>query len=232
MGDVFAEAIRLLIAGETQLWEVVGLSIWVTGLALLISAAIGFPLGALLGAARFPGRAPLRLLFTTLMGLPPVVVGLTLYMLLSASGPLGVLGLLYTPWAMVLAQCVLILPIVVALTADQVEALFAEYQEQFTSMGVGRFTRLTALLLDARHSLATVALAGFGRAIAEVGAVMIVGGNINHVTRVMTTSIALETSRGNLTLALALGVVLLGIALLVNGTVALLQSRTREVAYG
>jgi len=232
LGDVFAEAIRLLIAGETQLWEVVGLSIWVTGLALLISAIIGFPLGALLGATRFPGRAPLRLLFTTLMGLPPVVVGLTLYMLLSASGPLGVLGLLYTPWAMVLAQCVLILPIVVALTADQVEALFAEYQEQFTSMGVGRFTRLTALLLDARHSLATVALAGFGRAIAEVGAVMIVGGNINHVTRVMTTSIALETSRGNLTLALALGVVLLGIALLVNGTVALLQSRTRGVAYG
>ena len=163
-----------------------------------------------------------------LMGLPPVVVGLIVYLMLSAAGPLGPLDLLYTPTAMIIAQTIIVAPIVAALTRQVVEDLHREYAEQFSSLEVGPFDRVVALLWDARYSLLTVALAGFGRAVAEVGAVIIVGGNINHVTRVMTTTIALETSKGNLQLALALGVVLLSMAVMVNaGVMALRASAVR-----
>jgi len=165
------------------------------------------------------------------MGLPPVVVGLVVYLMLSASGPLGVLGLLYTPLAMIIAQTILVTPIVAALTKQVIEDLHREYAEQFASMGVGPLHRVRALLWDARYSLLTVALAGFGRAVAEVGAVIIVGGNINHVTRVMTTTIALETSKGNLQLALALGVVLLTISLVVNAAVMGVRASAVRSAY-
>ncbi len=228
---IFAAALGLIASGDADLLEIVALSLRVTLSALFAACVIGLPLGALVGAFRFPGRAAAAVLLNALMGLPPVFVGLMVYVMLSASGPLGVLGLLYTPEAMVIAQTVLITPIVAALTRQVVEDLNAEYAEQFASLGVGRLHRLGALLWDARHALLTVALAGFGRAVAEVGAVIIVGGNINHVTRVMTTTIALETSKGNLELALALGLVLLAIALAVNAAVMALRAPAARAAH-
>lgn len=192
---------------------------------------IGLPLGAVVGAFRFPGRVAVTVVLNALMGLPPVVVGLLVYLMLSASGPLGPLALLYTPTAMIIAQTILVAPIIAALTRQVIEDLQVEYGEQFESLGVGPVDRVMALLWDGRYSLLTVALAGFGRAVAEVGAVLIVGGNINHVTRVMTTSIALETSRGNLQLALALGVVLLILALVVNAGVMAVRATAVRAAY-
>jgi len=192
---------------------------------------IGLPLGAVVGAFRFPGRVAVTVVLNALMGLPPVVVGLLVYLMLSASGPLGPLALLYTPTAMIIAQTILVAPIIAALTRQVIEDLQVEYGEQFESLGVGPVDRVMALLWDGRYSLLTVALAGFGRAVAEVGAVLIVGGNINHVTRVMTTSIALETSRGNLQLALALGVVLPGLALIVNMAVMAARASAVRAAY-
>ena len=229
--SILAEAMGLILSGDRDLAEIVGLSLHVTLTAVAIACMIGLPLGAVVGAFRFPGRTAAIITLNTLMGLPPVVVGLTVYLMLSASGPLGPLALLYTPTAMVIAQVVLVTPIVAALTRQVVEDLNAEYAEQFASLGVGWSMRIGALLWDARYGLLTVALAGFGRAVAEVGAVLIVGGNINHVTRVMTTSIALETSRGNLQLALALGVVLLAIALAVNAAVMTLRASAVRAAY-
>ena len=216
---IIAAAMGLILSGNADLIEIVGLSLRVTLSAVILSCAIGLPLGAAVGAWRFPGRGVLAVLLNALMGLPPVVVGLAVYLMLSASGPFGPLRLLYTPTAMIIAQTILVTPIVAALTRQAIEDLQSEYGEQFASLGVGPVRRLSALLWDARVGLLTVALAGFGRAVAEVGAVMIVGGNINHVTRVMTTTIALETSKGNLQLALALGVVLLLLALIVNAGV-------------
>ncbi|WP_417669827.1 ABC transporter permease [Roseibium sp.] len=229
--ESFSLAGRLLVSGDPALTEIVLLSLRVTASAVAISALIGLPLGALLAVARFPGRTLVTVVSNALMGLPPVVVGLTVYMLLSNAGPLGVLRLLYTPTAMIIAQTILITPIVVALTRQVIADLNREYADTFHSLVVPWHTAIAALLWDARYSLITVLLAGFGRAIAEVGAVMIVGGNINHVTRVMTTAIALETSRGELALALALGMVLLLIALTVNGTVTLLKGLDRSVAH-
>ncbi len=223
----FTLAGQLLVSGDPALAEIVSLSLQVTATALGISALIGLPLGAVLAVSRFPGRGVLVVLANALMGLPPVVVGLTVYMLLSNAGPLGPLRLLYTPTAMVIAQSILITPIIIALTRQVISDLNAEYAETFRSLVVPWHTAIGALLWDARFSLMTVLLAGFGRAIAEVGAVMIVGGNINHVTRVMTTAIALETSKGDLALALALGVVLLLIAFAVNGAVGLLKNADR-----
>ncbi|WP_420413595.1 ABC transporter permease [Roseibium sp.] len=229
--SVLTGAFGLVFAFNPDLIEIIGLSMRVTLTAVVISCLIGFPLGALAGAFRFPGRTLLTIILNALMGLPPVVVGLLVYLMLSASGPLGPLRLLYTPTAMIIAQTVLVTPIVAALTRQVIEDLNLEYSEQFASMGVGPFNRVTALLWDARYSLLTVALAGFGRAVAEVGAVIIVGGNINHVTRVMTTTIALETSKGNLELALALGVVLLTIAFTVNALVMTLRASAVRAAY-
>lgn len=226
-----AQAVALILAGDADLLEIINLSLRVTLTAVVISCLIGFPIGAVIGAFRFPGRTAISILLNTLMGLPPVLVGLLVYLILSASGPLGAWRLLYTPTAMIIAQVILVTPIVAALTKQVVEDLNAEYAEQFLSLNVSATQRVKALLWDARYSLITVALAGFGRAVAEVGAVIIVGGNINHVTRVMTTTIALETSKGNLQLALALGVVLLIIAVMVNSLVMALRSSASKAAY-
>lgn len=229
--DILSEALGLILTWDRDLSEIVMLSLRVTLTAVVISCLVGLPLGAVVGAFRFPGRGVLTVLLNALMGLPPVVVGLVVYLMLSASGPLGVLQLLYTPTAMIIAQTILVTPIIAALTKQVVEDLHAEYREQFASLGVGAFDRITALLWDARYSLLTVALAGFGRAVAEVGAVLIVGGNINHVTRVMTTTIALETSKGNLELALALGLLLLAMAVIVNALVMALRASAVRAAY-
>ena len=226
---ILGKSVGLILAWDPDLIEIIGLSLRVTLTAVAVACVIGLPLGALAGAFRFPGRGAVAVVLNALMGLPPVVVGLVVYLMLSAAGPLGPLGLLYTPTAMIIAQTVLVTPLVAALTRQIVEDLHREYAEQFSSLGVGPFDRVAALLWDARYSLLTVALAGFGRAVSEVGAVIIVGGNINHVTRVMTTTIALETSKGNLQLALALGVVLLSMAVMVNaGVMALRASAVRS----
>lgn len=221
----FRSAFALILTGDSELWAIVLLSLQVSLLAVLIAALIGMPLGAALAVGRFPARRLVVVFLNALMGLPPVVVGLLVYLMLSRSGPLGVLQLLYTPSAMVVAQVVLVTPIIAALTRQTIETLDAEYAEQLRSLGVSRFASVPTLLWDGRIALLTALLAGFGRAIAEVGAVIIVGGNINHVTRVMTTTIALETSKGNLALALALGAVLIAIAVSVTGLVSLLAPR-------
>ncbi len=221
-------AMRLILGGNAELWAIVLLSLRVSVMAVLISALIAMPIGAALAVTRFPGRRMLIILINALMGLPPVVVGLLVYLMLSRSGPLGVLELLYTPTAMIIAQVVLVTPIIAALTRQVVESLAEEYSEQLRSLGVSRLASVPVLLWDARLALMTALLAGFGRAIAEVGAVIIVGGNINHVTRVMTTTIALETSKGNLALALALGAILIAIAVAVNALVSAFALRAER----
>jgi tungstate transport system permease protein len=209
-------ALGLIASGDPELMQIIRLSLGVSLTAVAISCVLGLPLGAGLALARFRGRAAVVVTFNALMGLPPVVAGLVIYLLLSRSGPLGPLGLLFTPQAMVLAQTVLILPIVVSLTRSVIEDLWAEYREQLRSLGSSRLRAVPTLLWDGRFSLLTGLLAGFGRASAEVGAVLIVGGNIAGHTRTMTTAISLETSRGELGLAVALGLILLAITLAVN----------------
>ncbi|MEL6103464.1 MAG: ABC transporter permease [Pseudomonadota bacterium] len=209
----------LVVSADPALLEIVLLSLRVSVSAALLACLIGLPLGALIAVTRFRGRNAVLILLNALMGLPPVVVGLIVYLHLSRAGPLGFLGLLYTPAAMIIAQTLLITPIVAALSRQILEDLFEEYREQFQSLAVSRWQAVEAVIWDGRLALMTVALAGFGRAIAEVGAVMIVGGNIDHLTRVMTTAIALETSKGNLPLALALGMILMVIALGINAAV-------------
>lgn len=230
-GQAIALAFGLISSGDPDLVRIVLLSIRVSLVAVALACLIGMPLGALLAVARFPGRGAVIVLVNALMGLPPVVVGLLVYLLLSNAGPLGVLQLLYTPAAMIIAQTVLVTPIVAALSRQVIEDLNAEYAEQLRSLGVGRLATVATLLWDGRYSLMTAALAGFGRAIAEVGAVIIVGGNINHVTRVMTTTIALETSKGNLALALALGLILVTLAVAVNAGVLALRRTAVRAAY-
>ncbi len=230
IAESFNLAFALVLAADADLFEIIGLSLRVSLSAAAIACVIGLPLGAIVGCSRFPGRHAVLVCMNALMGLPPVVVGLLVYLHLSNTGPLGWLQLLYTPSAMIIAQTILITPIVAALTRQIIEDLNSEYAEQFLSLCVPKRTALLALLWDARYSLVTVALAGFGRAIAEVGAVMIVGGNIDHLTRVMTTAIALETSKGDLPLALALGIVLLLIALTVNALVMTLRSAGERYA--
>ena len=209
-------ALELIWSGDANLFSIVGLSLFVTLSATALAALVGMPLGALVALTRFPGRNALIVLLNGSMGLPPVVVGLVVFLLLSRSGPLGPFGILFTPQAMIIAQAVLIAPIIAALTRQVIEDLWAEYREELTAMDIGRSSRVATLLWDARFSLVTILLAGFGRAAAEVGAVMIVGGNIDGFTRVMTTTIALETSKGNLPLAVGLGLVLIGVILAIN----------------
>jgi tungstate transport system permease protein len=210
-------AFELILSGDPRLFGIVGLSLHVTLAATVLAAAVGMPLGALVALTRFPGRSALIVVLNGCMGLPPVVVGVLVFLMLSRSGPLGNFGILFTPQAMIIAQAILITPIIAALTRQLIEDLWVEYRDELTAMQVGRAARVTTLLWDARFSLVTILLAGFGRAAAEVGAVMIVGGNIDGFTRVMTTTIALETSKGNLPLAIGLGIVLIGVILLVNG---------------
>lgn len=233
LSAAFAAAFGLVFSGDAALMQIVALSLWVSGSAVLIACTIGLPLGAVLAMTRFPGRGVLVVSMSALMGLPPVVVGLTLYLMLSQSGPFAVLELLYTPTAMVIAQVVLVLPIVTTLTRQVIEDLDRDLDETLRALRASWFDRIGTLLWEARLALVTAALAGLGRALAEVGAVMIVGGNINHATRVMTTSIALETSRGELALALALGLVLLALSLGINAGVLGLRDRAeRQVSHG
>ena len=218
--QLFSESLQtafyLIVSGNSDLFEIIMLSIKVSLTSLFGSILIGLPLGAFLAIHRFRLRSIILSILNALMGMPPVVVGLIVYLYLSRSGPLGFLSLLYTPTAMIIAQMLLVIPIIAALSAQIIEDLHIEYRDLFRSLNVPTFKALMAYIIDARMSLLTVILAGFGRAISEVGAVSIVGGNIDHLTRVMTTAIALETSRGNLSLALALGFILLAIALGVN----------------
>jgi len=228
---VFFTAIGLLVGLDRELVAIVTLSLRVSLAAVGLAALLGLPLGAAVAVWRFPGQAAVGVLLNAMMGLPPVVVGLTVYLLLSRAGPLGELGLLFTPTAMVLAQCVLVTPIIAAFTRQTIADLYAEYAEQLRSLGVGPGRAIWTLLWDGRFSLLTGILAGFGRASAEVGAVLIVGGNIHRVTRVMTTTIALETSKGNLALALALGVILMFLVLVVNAAAMVIQDIAKRL-YG
>jgi tungstate transport system permease protein len=216
LGAAAATALNLVLTADPAVAQIVLLSLRVSFSALLIASLIGLPLGALLAVARVRGRGAILTVLNALMGLPPVVAGLLIYLLLSRSGPLGHFGLLFTPGAMIVAQAVLITPILAALSRQVLEGLWEEYAEQLRSFGAGPARAVPTLLWDGRFALLTVLLAGFGRASAEVGAVMIVGGNIEGFTRVMTTAVALETSAGNLPLALALGMVLMSIVLVVN----------------
>lgn len=209
-------ALHMVLTGDPVLFGIVGLSLAVSLSAVLFGALMGIPLGALIALTQFRGREPVIIVLNALMGLPPVVVGLAVFLALSRSGPLGPLGLLFTPEAMVIAQTVLVTPIIAALARQTIEDLWIEYRDELDAMDVGPALRVRTLILDARFSLVTALLAGFGRAAAEVGAIIIVGGNIEGFTRTMTTAIALETSKGDLQLALGLGIVLLFIVVLIN----------------
>jgi tungstate transport system permease protein len=231
LAEAFRTALRQIATLDLQLVEIIALSLKVTLTAVTIASAIGFVVGGVLAVYRFPGRGALAALLNALMGLPPVVAGLFVYLFLSNAGPLGVLQLLYTPQAMIIAQVILVIPIVAALTRQICEDLLEEYREQLLSLGASSAAIVTTLLWDGRYRLITTVLAGFGRAIAEVGAVMIVGGNIDHVTRTMTTAIALETSKGDIALALALGMILLAIALTINMALMGIRRLASHFAY-
>jgi tungstate transport system permease protein len=228
MIDAILSGLRLVATGDLQLWQIVGLSLAISLSAVVLAAVLGLPLGAALAVGRFRGRQAVIVVLNALMGLPPVVVGLFIYLLLSRAGPLGELGLLFTPQAMVIAQTVLVLPIIAALTRQAVEDAWREYEEQLRSLGVDGWRAALTVLWDIRFSLLTAILAGLGRASAEVGAVMIVGGNIDGVTRVMTTTIALETSKGDLPLALGLGIVLIAIVLALNAAAHLIRDAAQR----
>ena len=215
-GSAFGLAFGLIAGTDPDLWSIVWLSLKVSLASTVLACALGLPLGAWIAIARFPGRRGAIVVLNASLGIPTVVVGLVVYLLLSRAGPLGSMGILFTPSAIVVAQTLLVLPIVAALARQFAESGWEEYREQLVSLGVGVGRAVGTLLWDLRFPLVTVVLAGFGRAISEVGAVMIVGGNIDGVTRVMTTAIALETSKGDLPLALGLGIVLLVIVLAVN----------------
>jgi tungstate transport system permease protein len=228
LGQAFGAAAGMIVEFDPKLVEIVLLSLRVSLTAVLIASALGLPLAAVIAVSRFTGRRALIVVLNALMGLPPVVVGLVVYLLLSRAGPLGDLGILFTPAAMVVAQTILIVPIVSALSRQVIEDAWREYEEQLRSLGAGPVAAALTLLWDTRFSLVTIVLAGFGRAAAEVGAVMIVGGNIDGVTRVMTTAIALETSKGDLALALALGIILLVLVLLLNAAAYLIKEAAQR----
>jgi tungstate transport system permease protein len=209
-------AFQLVLSGDAALFAIVRLSLIVSFSAVLLAAVVGIPFGAWIALTRFPGREAVIVFLNALMGLPPVVIGLAVYLALSRSGPLGSLGLLFTPQAMIVAQTVLVAPIIAALTRQTIEDLWIEYRDELAAMNIGPLGRVMTLIRDARFSLVTALLAGFGRAAAEVGAIIIVGGNIEGFTRTMTTAIALETSMGDLPLAVGLGIVLIAIVIAVN----------------
>jgi len=211
-----ASALQLVLSGDPALYAIVQLSLFMSISAVLIAALIGVPIGALLALTRFPGRETVIVVVNALMGLPPVVVGLAIYLLLSRSGPLGDFGLLFTVNAMIIAQTVLVTPIIAALTRQTIEDMWVEYRDELAAMNIGPLGRVATLVWDGRFSLVTTLLAGFGRAAAEVGSILIVGGNIEGYTRTMTTAIALETSKGELPLAIGLGMVLISIVIIVN----------------
>jgi len=225
--DSAGTALQLILSGDAGLWAIVSRSLAVSATACLLACGVGLLLGAWLAVSRFPGRSVVLTLLNTFLAIPSVVVGLVIYLLLSRSGPLGFLGWLFSFQAMVLAQAILVLPLVTALTRQVVEDTDRDHGEQLSSLGAGTGLRSLLMAWDERYALLTVLITAFGRAVSEVGAVMIVGGNIEGFTRVMTTAIALETSKGDLPLALGLGIVLLAVVLLLNSLVALLR-RWRE----
>ena len=229
--EAFKQSFELVFTLNTDLFEILLLSLKVSCFSLFFSCLLGLPLGTFLAIKNFWGRDIILIFFNTMMGLPPVVVGLIVYLLISRSGPFGWLGILYTPTAMIIAQMILIIPIIVSLTAQTIEDIHQEYKSLFYSLVVPSYKAIIAYLFDARYLILTVMLAGFGRAISEVGAVIIVGGNIDHLTRVMTTTIALETSKGNLSLALALGIILLSVALITNFILIRLKIRAKRRMY-
>ena len=226
--QALSHALRLIASGDPTLTHIVLLSLAVSLSAVVLATLLGLPIGAALAVGRFPARRALVVLLNALMGLPPVVVGLVVYLLLSRAGPLGELGLLFTPPAMVIAQTILVLPIIAALCRQAVEDAWVEYEEQLRSLGASRLSAALTLVWDIRFSLVTAVLAGLGRASAEVGAVMIVGGNIDGVTRVMTTTIALETSKGDLPLALALGILLIALVIALNAAAAYVKGAAQR----
>lgn len=228
ISDAFLLSLQMMLRLDPELLRIIGLSLRVSLTAVVIGSLIGLPLGALLALTRFPGRDACIVVLNACMGLPPVVVGLIVYLILSRSGPLGAFGWLFTPAGMVVAQVVLITPIVAALSRQTVADLWIEYEEQLRSLGLTPIKAIATLLWDGRFSLSTAVFAGFGRAIAEVGAIIIVGGNINGYTRTMTTAISLETSRGDLALAMALGIVLLAIAISINAAATTLGNTARR----
>ncbi len=230
--DILYQAWDLIAARDAALFDIVFLSLKVSLTAVLVGLVIGAPVGAVLAIWQFPGRQALIVISNSMMALPPVVVGLAVYLLLSRAGPLGAFGLLFTPGAMIIAQSILILPIVMALTREAVAPIKRDYEELLTALDVRWHQRLATMLWDARFGVVTALLAGFGRAIAEVGAVLIVGGNINGLTRVMTTTIALETSKGNLVMALALGLILITIAIALNALIYTLGQAGRKYQVG
>jgi tungstate transport system permease protein len=228
LSQAFAAAWRLIAGFDPDLAEIIRLSLFVSITSVTLAALVGLPLGAAVALFRFPGRRAVTVLLNACMGLPPVVVGLVVYLMLSRSGPFGVFSLLFTPAAMIAAQALLIAPLIAALTRQVVEDLWREYEEQLRSLGASPARALPTLLWDGRFTLLTAVMAGFGRATAEVGAVMIVGGNIDHATRVMTTAIVLETSKGDLPLALGLGFILILISISINGGAYVLADFVRR----
>ncbi|PJI43557.1 ABC transporter permease [Ferrovibrio sp.] len=228
ISEAFLLSLQMMVRLDPELLRIIGLSLRVSLTAVVLGSLIGLPFGALLALTRFPGRNACIVVLNACMGLPPVVVGLIVYLILSRSGPLGTFGWLFTPAGMVMAQVVLITPIVAALSRQTVADLWIEYEEQLRSLGLTPIKAIATLLWDGRFSLSTAVFAGFGRAIAEVGAIIIVGGNINGFTRTMTTAISLETSRGDLALAMALGIVLLAIAISINAAATTLGNTARR----
>lgn len=231
MSDIWAgltQALWMLVRLDPDLYEIVLRSLYVTLTALFFACLIAMPLAAYLAINRFKYRRAIISTLNALMGLPPVVVGLVVYVLLSRSGPMGALGLLFTPWAMILAQMIIIIPLVASIAHQSLRDLWAEYHDLLISLNTSKWQRIKTLVFDARRALLTAALAGFGRAIGEVGAIMIVGGNIDHATRVLTTAIALETGKGDFAMAFALGIVLISLALFVNFATHILSRTERE----
>ena len=227
-GEAIRQAVTLVFGFDTGLMSIIALSLQVSVCAVIAAAIVGLPIGAALAIGSFPGRHAITILMNALMGLPPVVVGLVVYLLLSRAGPLGAFGILFTPTAMVIAQALLITPIIAALARQVIEDSWSEYRELLLSLGVAPVLRVLTLLWDNRYALVTVVLAGLGRASAEVGAVMIVGGNIDGVTRVMTTAIALETTKGDLPFALALGLILIILVLGLNAAAYMIREASRR----
>ncbi|WP_439507399.1 ABC transporter permease [Yoonia sp.] len=227
IADGFATAARLVVSLDAELIEITLRSLYVTLSATAVASVIGLPLGAWLAITRFPGRRYVIAMLNALMGLPPVVVGLIVYIMLSRSGPFGVLGLLFTPTAMIIAQVIIITPLVASIAHQAMRELWADYHDLLISLHASRRQRIATLVWDGRRTLLTAQLAGFGRGIGEVGAIMIVGGNIDNATRVLTSAISLETGRGEFALALALGFILIGLAVVVNLCIHVL-SRTEQ----
>lgn len=229
--DFFIDSLKLIISFDPDLYEIIGLSLKVSFTALILSCSIGLPVSGLLSSTNFYGKKALIIFFNSMMALPPVFVGLILYLLFSKTGPLGFFNLLYTPYIMVIAQVIIILPVIISVSTELLEQIFKEYKETFDSFNVSILDRIKTTVFDARISLITCILTGLGRALSEVGAIIIVGGNIIHYTRVMTTTIALETSKGNLEVAMSLGIVLILISVGVNAIVMIMKMIAKKYSY-